>query len=199
MNARIFWIVLAAVWISNSPSAMSQSHTPAETSKHLTAKDPSKTYFSLKKSFGTIPLEDMQGNLLPERYPEFGLSLKSCTAAIELYGGEDFAHGDRLPLTRALAELAFQIRIIESAAKAGHYPSQLWASDLSVIERQALSKLEHLARKGKELQTTEGTFEFDGFIPWAARNELAQKLNNYQRKLCCCGHRFEIVCWQDCG
>jgi hypothetical protein len=103
----------------------------AQSSPYLTAKDPSQTYFRLKKSYDRIPTE----------YFENGARLASCISASELYGIEIHK---RLPLTNALSELAFDILWIEGALRVGGYPRELWSEDLNAIERNALSRRQNL-------------------------------------------------------
>ena len=154
MELKIMRMALgvAVLWISNVPPAMSQ------TSGRLTSQDPSKTYFSLKKSFGSIPTW----------YFENGPALSSCISASELYGMDI---RQRLPLTDALSELAFEVLWIDGVLRLGRYPSELWTSDVSAIEQQALSKLKNL--NGKKPP--------EELIPRASRVALAQKLTNYRK------------------
>jgi hypothetical protein len=165
MKSTIIVLSAAALWIGNVPDAISQGGPPLETSADLTSKDHSKTYFSLKKSFKKIPTEYLR---YEQGYP---VTLSSCISAGELYGMDT---GKRLPLTRQLSELAFEILWIDGSLKLGRYPSELWASDLSAIEQQALNKLQTLNGKKPPEESV---------IPKASRVALAQKLNNYRKDI----------------
>jgi hypothetical protein len=164
MKTKIVRIVfcVGALCTNNVPPAISRPGAPRETSTALTSKDPSKTYFSLKRSFKEVPAKYLRDKGKPIKL------VPRCISAADLYGTNT---GKRLPLTSALSELAFEILWIDGSLKRGRYPSNLWTSDLSTIEHQALDRLRNWNWKTLPRE----------LIPEASLVALAQKMDKYRK------------------
>jgi hypothetical protein len=165
----------AATWANRSLTLVSilfATQVHAQSSTELTVGDPQRTYYSFKRSFAAVPAWRIIGD-----EEERIIRLASCVSAAEALGTDA---GARFPLTKELAELAFDVLYIQGVLTRGQYPRSLWANDLELYERQQLEEIIGSRGRTSANQRRWATALNEAKPSDPMITALAQKLNSYR-------------------